>query len=484
MKAEHRQKIEFKQAQKLLESHNNQIDDSRSVASSHRSRKHRDRDADGVSRPPLTNRALTHIDEGSVVSSRRGSRSHHGHGSRRGSVIGDRERERHSGGDRERYSGGERENERYRHSYMEEAAMSQPHLSRRHTDYPGPMETQLTLRPPMPMQQHHHHGESVARSASDPDLRHGRDNIDMNLAYGDMPLDIMNSPTISEEDKEIELQATMTKLDHLLLEAHCVQHSATAIIKNLQDNPEAMAAVALTLAEISNLLKKCSPAILMAMKSSSPAVFALLASPQFLIAGGLALGVTVVMFGGYKIVKKIQESAAAKKEEPHVEEALVWNPSEVGSIETWRRGIESGGQEEDNTSVDGEFITPEAARQRKERVRERRREERTDGHRAAGGSVMGESVRSERTVRRVGSDRTLRTVGSESTLRRRPKPTRAKTELSVSGRSVKAREVVEVKEKKKSSTLSVIFSKKTKEEKEKKKDKKEGKSRRGTVIDV
>lgn len=440
MKAEHRQKIEFKQAQKLLEARN---DDTRSVASSHRSRKHRDRD--GVSRPPLTERALSHIDEGSVASSRRGSRSHHGHGSRRGSVSGDR----------------------YRRPHIEEAAISQPHLSRRHTDFPtSQLDTQVTMRPapPMPTQ--------MTRAASDPDLRHGRELIDMNLAYGELPPDYMNSPTISEEEREIELQATMSKLDHLLLEAHCVQHSATAIIKNLQENPEAMAAVALTLAELSNLLTKMSPAILTALKSSSPAVFALLASPQFLIAGGLALGVTVVMFGGYKIVKKLQENTAAKKEANRVEEALVWDQQEMGSIESWRRGIDyAGGAQDDNTSVEGEFITPEAVRQRKERVRERRREERRDGPRSSyGGSVRdgGSVAGSERTLRRVGSDRTLRTVA------------RTKTDVSVSGKSTKGREIVEVKEKKKSSALSVIFNKKTKEEKKEKKTK----SKRGTVVEV
>ena len=477
MKTEHRQKIEFKQAQKLLEQHNN--DDTRSVASSHRSRKHRDRDAGGVSRPPLTERALSHIDEGSVAGSRRGSRSHHGgHGSRRGSVSGESHRER--GGDR------------YRHPYMEEASVSQPRLSRRHTDYPGPMETQVTLRPAMPVQTTHQR-HPVPRSVSDPDLRHNRDHdhIDMNLAYGDAPPDLMTSH-IGNREQEIEVQATMSKLDHLLLEANCVQHSATAIIKNLQDNPEAMAAVALTLAELSNLLKTMSPAILTAMKSSSPAVFALLASPQFLIAGGLALGVTVVMFGGYKIVKKIQENNAVAKEANRMEEALVWDQNEMGSIESWRRGIEYGGQGvDDNTSVDGEFITPEAARQRKERVRERRREERDrpEGHRMGSysGSVISE--RSERTVRRAES-----VAGSESTIRRKF-PSRSRTEVerssgarggSVSG-SVKGREIVQIKEKasKKSSALSVIFSKKTKEEKKEKKEKKEkSTSRKGTVVEV
>lgn len=223
-----------------------------------------------------------------------------------------------------------------------------------------------------------------------------------------------------------------------------------------------MAAVALTLAELSNLLTKMSPSILAALRVSSPAVFALLASPQFLIAGGVAIGVTVVMFGGYKIIKKIQANAEAKKEANRMEEALVYE-GDLGSIDVWRRGIAEVEAQSVSTSVDGEFITPEAARQKKERIRERAREERRAG------SVSG-SVKSER------SERTIRRVGSESTIRRKDVPEHASSKVSASetGRSErsssskkesKGKEVV-MKEKrsKKSSAIGVLF-KKSKEKK-------------------
>jgi hypothetical protein len=285
----------------------------------------------------------------------------------------------------------------------------------------------------------------------------------MNLAYGQSPHDLQMGP-VSEAQKEAELKATMSKLDHLLLEAHCLQHSATAIITNLQANPEAMAAVALTLAELSSLLTKMSPSILGALKASSPAVFALLASPQFLIASGVAIGVTVVMFGGFKIIKKIQASNEARKEANRVDEAMVYDGLEMGSIESWRRGIAEAEAQSVSTSVDGEFITPEAARQRKERIRERRKEERDHQPRAE--SVTSESVRSERTVRPI------RKVGSESTIRRKEVPERASSKVapSESGRSERSRRegkgkevvVIREKEKKKKSALSAIFKKKDK----------------------
>lgn len=293
---------------------------------------------------------------------------------------------------------------------------------------PPPYQSQLTSRPPMPI-----------RSQSNPDF-HNED-IDMNLAYGKLPPDLQ--PRHSEEE---ELKNTMSRLDSLLLEAQCLQHSATAIISTLQANPEAMAAVALTLAELSNLLTHMSPGILGMLKASSPVIFGLLASPQFLIAGGVALGVTVVMFGGYKIIKRLQADNEVKKEANRMEEALVYDNIEMGSVESWRRGIADVEAQSVSTSVDGEFITPEAARQKKERIKDRKREERAR-------SVAGESIRTERKVRRSGSDdghtvksgRSVRRVDSDSTLRQRDIPIRASSRVAASetGRSEKKSRVTE-----------------------------------------
>jgi hypothetical protein len=96
-------------------------------------------------------------------------------------------------------------------------------------------------------------------------------------------------------------------------------------------------------------------------------VFALLAAPEFLIAVGVGLGITVVMFGGYKIIKKIKAKNAEKDE--GVDEMLEIG-QDVNRIEHWRRGIADVGVGEDAenasvvsgaTSVEGEFITPIAA---------------------------------------------------------------------------------------------------------------------------
>ncbi|KAL1306085.1 hypothetical protein AAFC00_004205 [Neodothiora populina] len=176
----------------------------------------------------------------------------------------------------------------------------------------------------------------------------------------------------------------MTKLQGLLDEANCVQHSVIAMIENLQKNPDALAAVALTLGEISNIASKMAPGMITAMKGSFPAVIALLASPEFLIAAGVGVGVTIIMLGGYKIIKKIKErnddgpmleqaaplpapprqaeiaESAADEEEEFDELREI--DSELSRIEVWRRGIADAEEASMGTSVEGEFITPGATR--------------------------------------------------------------------------------------------------------------------------
>ena len=177
----------------------------------------------------------------------------------------------------------------------------------------------------------------------------------MNLAYGEIPPPL----PVATIDEEAELKGLVNKVKKILEEADCLQYTATATIANLKKNPDAMAAVALALAEISNMATKMAPGALFALKGSAPAVFALLASPQFLIAGGVAVGVTVVAFGGYKIIKKIKANHSAK-EDPGMDEMLEVG-GDVNRIDNWRRGIAEVEAQSVGTSVDGEYITPHAA---------------------------------------------------------------------------------------------------------------------------
>ncbi|KAG6031977.1 hypothetical protein E4U41_007363, partial [Claviceps citrina] len=171
--------------------------------------------------------------------------------------------------------------------------------------------TAMTTGPDWWQQQQQEEGQQstlVPRRRSEPGMAthdDTGDGIDMHLAYGDVPPDLADrvdlDPALAGEYQAKQL---VRRVERLLDEAHCVQHSATAMIKHLQETPDAAAAVALTLAELSSAVANMSPSFIGLLRTGSPAVFALLASPQFLIGTGIAVGLTVVMFGGWKIVQR------------------------------------------------------------------------------------------------------------------------------------------------------------------------------------
>ncbi|KAL8741674.1 MAG: hypothetical protein Q9190_005748 [Brigantiaea leucoxantha] len=219
-------------------------------------------------------------------------------------------------------------------------------------------ERDSTATSPIQMTRRHTAQDSDLVSPRSPLMRSNTSpcEFDMDLAYGEMPpsLEVAKAGNDGEVN---ELKGLVGKVKLMLEEADCLQYSATAIIASLQKNPDAMAAVALTLAEISNLASKLAPGALMAMKGSAPAVFALLASPQFLVAAGVGVGVTIVALGGYKVIKKIKARHA--EDDPGVDELL--ELGQDGRIDSWRRGVVEAEIQSEGTSVDGEFITPQAA---------------------------------------------------------------------------------------------------------------------------
>lgn len=291
---------------------------------------------------PKLRRALTGpmMDDSRSAAPRSHSHSHHG--SKRSSTH-----RRHSGSSRRTESSTIYPASEHRHSrdLNPQASSNVPtpkpgHLMRSHSA----REEDFDMQPPRPL---------AVRSMTSPVLP--SPHIDMDLAYGPIPPPL---PVVRKGAEEVEVRSLVQKVQRLLEEADCLQYSATAIITSLQKNPDAMAAVALTLAEISNIATKLAPNILTALRSSSPAVFALLASPQFLIAGGVAVGVTIVAFGGFKVIKKIRAKNAM--EVPGMDE-MVEIGGDVNRIDNWRRGIAEVEEQSLGTSVDGEFITPRAA---------------------------------------------------------------------------------------------------------------------------
>ncbi|KAG6106469.1 hypothetical protein E4U31_000821 [Claviceps sp. LM219 group G6] len=248
--------------------------------------------------------------------------------------------------------------------------------------------------------------------------------IDMHLAYGDVPPDLADmvdlDPVMADEYQANQL---VRRIEDLLDEAHCVQHSATSMIKRLQENPDAAAAVALTLADLSSVIGKMSPTFIGFLKNASPAVFSLLASPQFLIGTGIAVGLTVVMFGGWKIVKRAHEQqqmsrAAASpahrpallrsQSENHasgmIEEALIVD-DELSSIESWRRGILPPGA--DNESAEIELITPVA--DRAQRHKHGKDDFEVSSHRSARTARTDKTAKTGKTSKTTKTSKTART---------------------------------------------------------------------------
>ncbi|KZM27460.1 hypothetical protein ST47_g1435 [Ascochyta rabiei] len=300
------------------------------------------------------------------------------------------------------------------------------------------------------------HMKELARRNSDqiPSSRrqtqrsHSEPYIDMDLAYGDIP-----PPLPDKKYDDGDLKEKASKITMLLDEANCLQYSATAMIENLQKNPDALAAVSLTLAEISAIVSKMGPGVLMTLKGSFPAVAALLLSPQFMIAGGVAVGVTIVALGGYKIIKRIQQQKdeemaivggpvqmpipmqARAVEEPYQLDEL--ETKELSRIDLWRRGIADVEAASSGCSVDGEFITPGATRQLvdagvldEDDIKSRRsakirddKSERSKSHRARS------DVRSERSAHtsKTSDTRRSKTVKEGSSRRKEKEPSLMKT---------------------------------------------------------
>jgi hypothetical protein len=303
----------------------------------------------------------------------------------------------------------------------------------------------------------HAHNMEITRRNSDMQVqksgrRKSEQDIDMDLAYGDIP-----PPLPAKKYDDGELKEKASKITMLLEEANCLQYSVTQTIDNLQKNPEALAAVSLTLAEISAIIGKMGPGVLLTLKGSFPAVAALLLSPQFMIAGGVAVGVTIVALGGYKIIKKIQADNAEKAAAAPIPMAArgrvdsgaglnqldELEPAELSRVEMWRRGIADVEAESAGTSIDGEFITPGASR-----------------HLIAAGVLDEDDLKSRRSAR------------SKAGTERPAKSHRAKSERSVkTGKTAETRRTKTVKDTSSKSGKDSTTSKTTKESSSKKKEK-------------
>lgn len=101
------------------------------------------------------------------------------------------------------------------------------------------------------------------------------------------------------------LQMLLMQLQNTIDEMSCITAGIGALISELQKVPDTLAVVGLTLAEISAIVAKISPAAIMGLKSAFPVIFGLLGSPQFAVVAGVGIAATVVVLGGYRIIKNV-----------------------------------------------------------------------------------------------------------------------------------------------------------------------------------
>jgi len=116
---------------------------------------------------------------------------------------------------------------------------------------------------------------------------------------------------LSQPDPMTEnLQLLLMQLQATIDELSCWSAGIGALISELQKVPDTLAVVGLTLAEVSALVAKVSPAAIMGLKTLFPMIFALLGSPQFVVLAGVGAAATVIVLGGYKIIKNVVGGAA------------------------------------------------------------------------------------------------------------------------------------------------------------------------------
>lgn len=127
------------------------------------------------------------------------------------------------------------------------------------------------------------------------------------LAASQAALDM--APALFNDPSVVAVQALLARVQSIIDELQCWAAGLSTMIAELQKTPETFAAVGLSLAEISQMLTHIAPGAMIVLKAAFPTVFALISSPHFAIIAGVGTAATVVILGGYKIVRSIMAGA-------------------------------------------------------------------------------------------------------------------------------------------------------------------------------
>lgn len=117
------------------------------------------------------------------------------------------------------------------------------------------------------------------------------------------------APALLNDPSVVAVRNLLARVQSICDEINCLTVGLSTFLTELQKTPEIFAAVGLSLAEIASMLTHIAPGAMVVLKAGFPAAFALLGSPHFAVIAGVAGAATVVVLGGYKIVKSIMAGA-------------------------------------------------------------------------------------------------------------------------------------------------------------------------------
>lgn len=132
------------------------------------------------------------------------------------------------------------------------------------------------------------------------------------LSAHDRTMDM--APALFNDPSVVAVQSLLARVQSIIDEINCITFGLTTLLTELQKTPETFAAVGLSLAEIANMVTHIAPTALLFLKTAFPTVFALLSSPHFAVIAGVAGAATVIVLGGYKIVRNIMAGADVNME--------------------------------------------------------------------------------------------------------------------------------------------------------------------------
>ncbi|KAL7276398.1 hypothetical protein RUND412_000602 [Rhizina undulata] len=178
--------------------------------------------------------------------------------------------------------------------------------------------------------------ETLSRKSSRESLNDNDDNDIMHSSQDPMTLAKLVDISADLVDDHVTetLQCLLLQLQATIDELCCLTFGITTLITELQKCPDTLAVVGLTLAEISALVTKVAPGFVLTLKTAFPVIFGLLSSPQFAVVASVGMAATVVLLGGYKIIRNVITGPGGEEQNTQIQEVELGGIVEGEVMET------------------------------------------------------------------------------------------------------------------------------------------------------